>query len=98
MSVGRPWSTVSDWVPGCPHSGRGVTSGGTVEVRAAEDSAVVVDAGGVVLAWSDAAERLLGYGAAEVVGRPAGELLAGELPGPARRRVADGQRWAGEVA
>ncbi|MFF4020225.1 SpoIIE family protein phosphatase [Streptomyces sp. NPDC001843] len=69
-----------------------------MEVRAAEDSAVVVDAGGVVLAWSDAAERLLGYGAAEVVGRPAGELLAGELPGSARRRVADGQRWAGEVA
>ncbi|MGW2636569.1 SpoIIE family protein phosphatase [Streptomyces sp. NPDC001348] len=69
-----------------------------MEVRAAEDPAVVVDAGGAVLAWSAAAERLLGYEAAEIVGRPAGELLADELPGPARRHVADGQPWAGDVA
>jgi PAS domain S-box-containing protein len=37
-------------------------------------AAFEVDAGGLVSAWSPAAERLLGYETAEVVGRPASEL------------------------
>ncbi len=38
----------------------------------------VIDARGVVVGWSAGAGRLTGYGAAEVVGRPAARLLAGE--------------------
>ncbi len=38
----------------------------------------VVDAHGVVTGWSSEAERLLGYGHAEVVGRPAVRLLGTE--------------------
>ncbi|MFF9809326.1 SpoIIE family protein phosphatase [Streptomyces coeruleorubidus] len=63
-----------------------------------EDLAVVVDARGVVTVWSDGARRLLGYEPAEIVGRGAARLLAADLPGATRRHVADGQRWAGEVA
>ncbi|MER5600203.1 SpoIIE family protein phosphatase [Streptomyces sp. NPDC002265] len=48
----------------------------------------VVDARGVVTAWSEGARSLTGYGADQVVGRPARELLAedlraGPLPPPA---------------
>ncbi|MFJ1705062.1 SpoIIE family protein phosphatase [Kitasatospora sp. NPDC088346] len=39
-------------------------------------AAAVVDADGVVVGWTAAAERLLGRAAAEVCGRPMGELLA----------------------
>ena len=63
-----------------------------------EDLAVVVDARGVIMVWSDGARRLLGYEPAEIVGRGAARLLAAALPGATRRHVADGQRWAGEVA
>ncbi|MFC4506843.1 MULTISPECIES: SpoIIE family protein phosphatase [Streptomyces] len=66
--------------------------------RVPEDFAVVVDAGGTIAVWSAGAERLLGYGPAEVVGRPAGDLLAAGLPESARRHVAVGHRVATEVA
>ena len=69
-----------------------------MEGHVPEDLAVVVDAGGTVSVWSAGARRLLGYEAAEVVGRPAAELLAADLPESARRHVADGRRWASEVA
>jgi PAS domain S-box-containing protein len=41
----------------------------------------VVDADGMVVGWTQAAERLVGYSAAEVVGRPAAVLLpsAGDM-------------------
>ncbi|MFF7948905.1 SpoIIE family protein phosphatase [Streptomyces griseorubiginosus] len=79
-------------------NGRFGTSGGTVEGPVPEDLAVVVDAGGTVTVWSSGARQLLGYEAAEVVGRPAAELLAADLPESARRNIAEGRRWATEVA
>ncbi|MEW2397303.1 SpoIIE family protein phosphatase [Streptomyces sp. NPDC046862] len=75
-----------------------VTSGGTVEGRVPEDFAVVVGAGGTIRMWSAGARQLLGYEAADVVGRAADDLLAAELPRSARRHLARGQRWASEVA
>jgi PAS domain S-box-containing protein len=69
-----------------------------VEGRVPEDLAVVVDARGAIRVWSDGARRLLGYEAAEIVGRAVTGLLAADLPASTRRHVADGQRWAGEVA
>ncbi|AVV41776.1 SpoIIE family protein phosphatase [Streptomyces sp. ID05-04B] len=79
-------------------NGRGVASRGTAPEPVPEDFAVVVDARGAITAWSAGAERILGYGAAEVVGRPAAGLLAARLPESARRHVAAGRRTAGEVA
>ncbi|MFC9679837.1 SpoIIE family protein phosphatase [Streptomyces sp. NPDC056948] len=69
-----------------------------MEVRVPEDLAVVVDAHGAIMVWSDGARRLLGYDATEIVGRAVGGLLAADLPESTRHHVADGQRWAGEVA
>ena len=69
-----------------------------MEGRVPEDLAVVVDAGGTITVWSAGARQLLGYEAEEVVGRPAAELLAADLPESARRHVARGLRWATEVA
>lgn len=69
-----------------------------MEGRVPEDLAVVVDAGGAVLVWSDGARRLLGHTSAEIVDRPVAELLAAALPSSTRRHVADGQPWSGEVA
>ena len=69
-----------------------------MEGRVPEDFAVVVDAGGAVMVWSAGAQRLLGYEPAEIVGRPAVDLLAADLPESARRHVAGGHRVAGEMA
>ncbi|MFF7171906.1 SpoIIE family protein phosphatase [Streptomyces pseudovenezuelae] len=77
---------------------RGGTPGGTVEGRAPEDLAVVVDDAGTITVWSAGARQLLGYEAEEVVGHPASDLLAADLPESARRHVAEGRRWATEVA
>ncbi|MER6561421.1 SpoIIE family protein phosphatase [Streptomyces sp. NPDC001027] len=79
-------------------NGRGVRSRGTTPQRVPEDFAVVVDVHGAITAWSAGAEQALGYGASEVVGRPAAELLAARLPESARRHVAAGRRTASEVA
>ncbi|WP_030953499.1 SpoIIE family protein phosphatase [Streptomyces sp. NRRL S-481] len=73
-------------------------SGGTVEGRAPEDLAVVVDARGAVTACSDGARLLLGHEPSDIVGRRAMSLLATGLPESTRRHVAGGLRWAGEVA
>ncbi|MFJ5306893.1 SpoIIE family protein phosphatase [Streptomyces sp. NPDC088350] len=78
-------------------NGRGVTPTGPEE-RVPEDFAVVVDAGGVVMVWSAGAERLLGYEPAEIVGRPAADLLAAGLPESTRRHLAAGRPMASEVA
>ncbi|MDX3850842.1 SpoIIE family protein phosphatase [Streptomyces sp. AK02-01A] len=43
---------------------------------------VVLDSRAVVIAWSPEAQELLGYRAAEIIGTPAAELLAGDGPGP----------------
>jgi PAS domain S-box-containing protein len=63
-----------------------------------EDFAVVIDARGAVLAWSAGAERLLGYAAEEVVGRPAASLLAAKLPSAMRRHLAAGEPWTSDLA
>lgn len=61
-----------------------------------------LDAQGLVVAWTRAAERLLGYPAEEVLHRPAAELLA--LPGDEARVAAvarwcrSGDGWGGSVA
>ncbi|MGW2638187.1 SpoIIE family protein phosphatase [Streptomyces sp. NPDC001348] len=69
-----------------------------------------VDERGVVTGWSDGARRLLGYAAPEIVGHPAGRLLADdtedtEKTGDTRRagertwrQAAGRQRWSGTVA
>ncbi|MEG8274802.1 SpoIIE family protein phosphatase [Streptomyces sp. AHA2] len=69
-----------------------------MEGRVPEGLAVVVDAGGAVMVWSDGARLLLGFDSADVVGRPVTDLLAAGLPKSTRRHLADGRRWAGEVA
>ncbi|GAA2800439.1 SpoIIE family protein phosphatase [Kitasatospora paracochleata] len=46
-----------------------------------DTATAVVDGEGVVVAWSEAAERLLGHRAAEVLGRPAAALLARDEDG-----------------
>ncbi|MEU7721191.1 SpoIIE family protein phosphatase [Streptomyces tibetensis] len=66
--------------------------------RVPEDLAVVVDAGGVIMVWSDGARRLLGHEPAELVGRPVIDLLITDLPESTRRHVAEGRPWSGEVA
>ncbi|WP_405884793.1 SpoIIE family protein phosphatase [Streptomyces sp. NBC_01136] len=75
-----------------------VASGGTTQGPVPEDFTVVIDARGAILVWSDGARQLLGYEPDEIVGRPAAELLAAALPASARRHMADGHRWATEVA
>lgn len=52
--------------------------------EAAHDAFIVLDAAGAVTGWSASAERLYGYTAAEVTGRPLDFLrIAGEQSGPA---------------
>ncbi|MFF0791579.1 SpoIIE family protein phosphatase [Streptomyces spiralis] len=46
-------------------------------------ASVLVDDQGIVVEWSPAAERLLGYPARRIVGRPAMELLVTDAPGDA---------------
>ncbi|WP_232247403.1 SpoIIE family protein phosphatase [Kitasatospora azatica] len=53
---------------------------------------------GELAGWSSGAQDLLGYSAAEVVGRPATALLGGGLPASARERLAAQQEWVGRVA
>jgi PAS domain S-box-containing protein len=55
-----------------------------------------VDAAGVVTAWSVQAESLLGYAAAEVLGRPAADLLAANEAGRGRTPPHALQHWAGQ--
>ncbi|MEV7215404.1 SpoIIE family protein phosphatase [Kitasatospora cineracea] len=54
-----------------------------------------VDGGGVVTGWSVAAERLTGFGAGRVLGRPAVELLAGEAPVALLRAVVRHEPFTG---
>ncbi|MFF1838824.1 SpoIIE family protein phosphatase [Streptomyces sp. NPDC058231] len=67
------------------------------------DATAVVTGQGTVLSWTRAAEELLGYSAAEVVGRSAGHLLA--MPGDPGRAAAGiaercraGRSWNGPIA
>ncbi|WP_394814921.1 SpoIIE family protein phosphatase [Streptomyces millisiae] len=85
-----------------PEPGLGFTprgSPGPLEV--ANAATVVIGPGGTVLGWTRAAEELLGYPAAEVVGRPAAMLLT--APGDrvraaaVARRCRTGAGWAGSA-
>jgi PAS domain S-box-containing protein len=83
--------------------------GGSADGRADGDAGtaeVIVDARGYLTGWSEGAGRLLGYPAAEVVGRPAARLLA-EVPSGldslSRAEVqralgANPERWSGGLA
>ncbi|MFE9022760.1 SpoIIE family protein phosphatase [Streptomyces sp. NPDC007808] len=68
---------------------------------ASTDAVAVVDARGVVIGWTRAAEDLLGIPAAEIVGAPAARLLA--MPGdPVRaagvaERCRAGKGWSGLI-
>lgn len=49
----------------------------TMPARTA-DGAMLADEQGVVVLWNKAAERLLGFSAAEVIGRPCHDVMRGE--------------------
>ncbi len=74
---------------------------GTRNGCVADAAPLVLDVQAVVVRWGRDAERLLGYAAAEVLGRSAAELLAGDdaarLPELRERCRRDGG-WAGPVS
>ncbi len=70
--------------------------------RAADDAAAVLAGDGTVIGWTRGAEALLGYPAAEVIGRSAARLLTGP-PDPRRTaavaaRCRTGSAWSGLVS
>ncbi|MFD5203987.1 SpoIIE family protein phosphatase [Streptomyces sp. NPDC058375] len=71
-------------------------------VRPADDAAAVITGDGTVIGWTRGAEALLGYPAAELVGRSATLLLSG--PSDPRRTAAvaarcrTGSAWSGLVS
>ncbi|MFF9646582.1 PAS domain-containing protein [Kitasatospora aureofaciens] len=73
---------------GDSHSGGPFATGPAVAVVAPD---------GALTGWSPGAQRLLGYSAAEAVGRPAADLLASPLPRAARERLAGQDGWVGPV-
>ncbi|SHI13468.1 SpoIIE family protein phosphatase [Streptomyces sp. 3214.6] len=58
---------------------------------------VTVDEHGAVTGWNDGAETLLGYRAGDVLGRPAGVLLAEAPAAPELPPFAQLPRWHGEL-
>ncbi|MEV7683524.1 SpoIIE family protein phosphatase [Streptomyces sp. NPDC088341] len=56
-----------------------------------------VDARGVVVRWSTAAEQVLGYAPVEIVGHAAGGLLRGTLPASGWRALARHEPWSGRI-
>jgi PAS domain S-box-containing protein len=69
---------------------RGVASADLIEQAPA--AIIVTDRDGAIVTWNRQAERLFGYGAAEVIGRTA-EDFGGEL----RSRIQAGGVWHGEM-
>ncbi|MFD7003879.1 SpoIIE family protein phosphatase [Streptomyces mirabilis] len=63
----------------------------------ADQAIALVDGSGSITAWSDGARRLLGYSAAEAVGRMARDLLTAGLPEAALRGWAVRESWAATV-
>ncbi|MER5223666.1 SpoIIE family protein phosphatase [Streptomyces flaveus] len=59
---------------------------------------VTVDEGGAVTGWNAGAEQLLGYSAAQILGRPAADLLAEAIPAEDLPPFADLPRWHGKVS
>ncbi|MFI9051635.1 SpoIIE family protein phosphatase [Streptomyces sp. NPDC053427] len=83
-------------------SGNAPPGGAGQAVDIARAATAELDARGRVVAWTRAAERLLGYPAAEILDHPAAELLA--VPGDTARVAAvarwcrAGDGWGGSVA
>ncbi|MFF6786596.1 SpoIIE family protein phosphatase [Streptomyces sp. NPDC012510] len=71
---------------------------GTGGAGVPEDFAVVIDAGGALIACSAGAARLLGYEPEEVVGRSVAPLLTTKLPYALRRHLTAGEPWTSYVA
>ncbi|WP_241562692.1 SpoIIE family protein phosphatase [Streptomyces hoynatensis] len=69
-----------------------------VVVPAADAASAVVDARGVVRAWSPGAARLLGHQAQEVVGRSAAGLVAQDVHSLAARCAGERCGWHGWLA
>jgi PAS domain S-box-containing protein len=67
-------------------------------VREALTARATIDEHGTVTAWSDGAERLLGYAPPQILGRPAATLLAETPLAPDLPPFAQLPRWHGEVA
>jgi PAS domain S-box-containing protein len=61
-------------------------------VNSTDDAVYSTDRDGVLLSWNPAAERMFGYQAAEVLGKPAGILLAEEFRQAAHDRRASAWR------
>ncbi|MFE3168868.1 SpoIIE family protein phosphatase [Streptomyces sp. NPDC059224] len=61
------------------------------------EAAAVIDNRGIVTAWSDTAERLLGYDSTESVGKPVWDALAAPLPSTARNSWAARKAWTAAV-
>ncbi|WP_217208721.1 SpoIIE family protein phosphatase [Streptomyces sp. AC550_RSS872] len=59
---------------------------------------VTVDERSMVTGWNAGAERLLGYAADQIVGRPAAELLADPVPAEDLPPFARLPRWHGDVS
>ncbi|XHM89681.1 SpoIIE family protein phosphatase [Peterkaempfera sp. SMS 1(5)a] len=57
-----------------------------------------VDLRGIVTAWNQEAQQLLGYGSGEVVGRPAVDLLCEGVSEAELRSAAARGRWRGQAA
>jgi PAS domain S-box-containing protein len=73
-------------------------SGAAQGTAVPEDFAVVMDAELRVMAWSAGARALLGHTPDDVVGRPAADLLAADLPHSAGRHLSAGEPWTSDVA
>ncbi|MEU4094641.1 SpoIIE family protein phosphatase [Streptomyces sp. NPDC026673] len=78
-------------------TGRGERGGGEERHGTDPPAAAAVAAGdtGVLTAWGEEARLLLGWSSAEVLGRPAGTLLADPLPFAALRGIAARRAWTG---
>ncbi|MFI5823706.1 PAS domain-containing protein [Streptomyces rishiriensis] len=72
-------------------------SGAAAGTGVPEDFAVVVDAELRIMACSAGARALLGHTSDEVVGRPAADFLAADLPHSAGRRLAASEPWTSDV-
>ncbi|AYC43853.1 ATP-binding SpoIIE family protein phosphatase [Streptomyces griseorubiginosus] len=72
-------------------------SGAAAGTGVPEDFAVVIDAGLRIMACSAGAQALLGHTSDEIVGRPAADFLAADLPHSAGRRLSAAEPWTSDV-
>jgi PAS domain S-box-containing protein len=75
----------------------GASAGRALPFDLAPTATAVVDSAGTVIGWSQAAARLLGYGAADAVGRPLTDFLAATEPAGTDCLSADSTGTTGRV-